>query len=80
VSTDVWLAGNTLSYVEGAGQIWIQLNWALSLADAGCRVTWVELVEDGADPDATAASVRALTQRLEPFGLADRLRLIVPDG
>jgi hypothetical protein len=76
MSTDVWLAGNTLSYLEGAGQLWIHLNWALSLVDAGCRVTWVELAES-ADIEANAPALR---QRLAAFGLADALRVIVPDG
>jgi hypothetical protein len=76
MTTDVWLAGNTLSYVEGAGQLWIHLNWALSLVDAGCRVTWVELAET-AEIERNAGALR---QRLAPFGLADALRVIVPDG
>ena len=49
MSLDVWLAANTITYVRGAGQLWIYLNWALSLVDAGCRVTWVELAETPAD-------------------------------
>ena len=75
MTTDVWLAGNTLLYLEGAGQLWIHLNWALSLADSWCRVTWVELAES---PDIEANAV-ALRQRLAPFGLDDALRVIVPD-
>jgi hypothetical protein len=75
MTTDVWLSGNTLSYLEGAGQLWIHLNWALSLVDAGCRVTWVELAETS-EIEANAA---ALQQRLAPFGLADALRILVPD-
>jgi len=75
MSTDVWLSGNTLSYLEGAGQLWIHLNWALSLVDAGCRVTWVEIAET-AEIEANGAALR---QRLEPFGLGDALRVIVPD-
>ena len=76
MTTDVWLAGNTLSYLEGAGQLWIHLNWALSLVDAGCRVTWVELAET-AEIERNAP---ALKQRLAPFGLDGALRVIVPDG
>jgi hypothetical protein len=75
MSTDVWLAGNTLSYLEGSGQLWIHLNWALSLVDAGCRVTWVELAES---PEMEANGA-ALRERLAPFGLDDALRVIVPD-
>jgi hypothetical protein len=75
MSTDVWIGGNTLSYLEGAGQLWIHLNWALSLVDAGCRVTWVELAET---PE-IEANGPALRQRLEQFGLGDALRVIVPD-
>ena len=75
MTTDVWLAGNTLSYLEGAGQLWIHLNWALSLADAGCRVTWIELAET-AEIEANAGALR---ERLASFGLDDALRVIVPD-
>jgi hypothetical protein len=75
VSVDVSLVGNTLSYVEGSGQLWLHLNWALSLIDAGCRLTWLELAE--AEVDHT--QVAALRQRLDQFGLGDRLRIIVPD-
>jgi len=72
---DVWLSGNTLSYLEGAGQLWIHLNWALSLVDAGCRVTWVELAESSE----IEANSGALRERLGQFGLGDALRVIVPD-
>src|SRR5258708_1183924 len=75
MSVDVWLAANTITYVRGAGQLWIYLNWALSLVDAGCRVTWVELAETPADE----TNWLALRERLEPFGLGDALRVIVPD-
>jgi hypothetical protein len=75
MSTDVWLAGNTLSYPEGAGQLWIHLNWVLSLVDAGCRVTWVEYAETAE----IEANGPALRERLARFGLADALRVIVPD-
>ena len=75
MSLDVWLAANTITYVRGAGQLWIYLNWALSLVDAGCRVTWVELAETPADE----SNWPALRERLEPFGLGDALRVIVPD-
>jgi hypothetical protein len=75
MSVDVWLAGNTLSYLEGAGQLWIHLNWALSLIDAGCRLTWVEYAET-AEIEANSAALRG---RLEQFGLGDALRIIVPD-
>ncbi|MCU1427287.1 MAG: hypothetical protein JWL83_1287 [Actinomycetia bacterium] len=75
MTVDVCMVGNTLSYVEGSGQLWIHLNWALSLLDAGVDLTWVEFVEDDAEPADTTARVDALTRRLEVFGLADRLRL-----
>jgi hypothetical protein len=76
MSADVWLAGNTLSYLEGSGQLWIHLNWALSLVDAGCRVTWLELAETS-EVEANGAALR---QRLARYGLGDALRVIVPDN
>jgi len=76
MTIDVWLAGNTLSYVEGGGQLWIHLNWALSLTDAGCRVTWVELDDPEADRDAIAAATAQLVDRLRAFGLADRFHVV----
>src|SRR5438552_3231588 len=66
MSLDVWLAANTITYVRGAGQLWIYLNWALSLVDAGCRVTWVELAETPADE----SNWPALRERLAPVGPA----------
>jgi hypothetical protein len=31
----------TLGYPEGAGHLWVYLNWALSLHALGCRVIWL---------------------------------------
>jgi hypothetical protein len=79
VTTKVSMMGNTLSYVEGSGQVWIQLNWMLSLIDSGCDVTWVELVEEPSSPVEVGRARAALAARLEPFGLADRLTLATMD-
>src|SRR4051795_336828 len=76
MTVDVWFAGNTLSYVEGGGQLWIHLNWALSLIDAGCRVTWVELDDPETDRDAVATATTQLADRLRVFGLADRFHVV----
>src|SRR5436190_9374972 len=76
MTIDVCLAGNTPSYVEGAGQLWIHLNWAMSLADAGCRVTWVELDDPEADRDAITSATALLVDRLSAFGLADRFHVV----
>jgi hypothetical protein len=80
VTSEVWLIGNTLSYVEGSGQVWIHLNWALSLLDAGCDVTWVELADESRSPSEIGRAFSELSARLEPFGVADRLRLATADS
>ena len=38
----VGLSANTLSYPQGGGHMWVYLNWALGLRDAGCDVVWLE--------------------------------------
>lgn len=79
MTTKVCMMGNTLSYVEGSGQVWIHLNWLLSLIDAGCEVTWVEMVDETTSPGAVGRAHAALAGRLEPFGVADRLTLASMD-
>jgi hypothetical protein len=70
----VGLSANTLSYPQGGGHMWVYLNWALGLRDAGCDVVWLEGVtrEIAADHEALVANLRA---RLAPYGFADRIAL-----
>ena len=47
--TTVWILARTLSYLEGGGNFWVYLNWALGLKECGCHVVWLETVPQ--EPD-----------------------------
>ena len=58
MSLTVCLApANTVGYPQGGGHLWVYLNWALALRAAGCRVIWLEGVDDGGN-DASVARRR----------------------
>jgi len=47
MSLTVCLApANTIGYPQGGGHLWVYLNWALALRAIGCRVIWLEGVDD----------------------------------
>jgi hypothetical protein len=77
MATKVCVAGSSIYYPE---QVWPYLNWALSLKAAGCEVVWLETVESDASDGDLQASVDALAERLEGYGLHDAVSLVSSDG
>jgi hypothetical protein len=71
----VCLCVSTLEYPEGGGFLWVYLNWALGLRALGQRVIWLEDVASRASGGKLSASVAALRDRLEPYGLGDSIAL-----
>ena len=71
----VCLSGNVAGYPEGGGHVWVYLNWALALREAGCRVVWLECLDELSAVDRQLA-VAHLHDLLAPFGLAEDLVLI----
>lgn len=70
----VCLSANTLSYPQGGGHMWVYLNWALGLRDAGCDVVWLE----GVKPDIAGQQTELVTNlraRLDRYGFANRIAL-----
>jgi hypothetical protein len=51
------------SSLRAGAYIWMFLNWALGLRDAGCSVIWLDSVRDGT-PDLEARSVAERLERL----------------
>jgi hypothetical protein len=68
----------TLGYPEGAGHLWVYLNWALSLHALGCRVIWLEDIGELAATRPRAEverDIATLSARLESHGLDGALAL-----
>jgi len=68
----------TLGYPEGAGHLWVYLNWALSLHALGCRVIWLEDIGELAATRPRAEverDIATLSARLESHGLDRALAL-----
>jgi glycosyltransferase involved in cell wall biosynthesis len=80
MSTQAWLLSHTMHYLTGGGHLWVYLNWALGLREAGCDVTWLEVVPPEKSPEEALDLARKLQDRLRPFGLADRLALCSIDA
>jgi len=80
MSTTVCLSANTLGYPEGGGHQSVYLNWALGLREVGCDVIWLEEVSAKSTEQTILSNVRMLKQRLERYGLAERLALYSRDS
>jgi hypothetical protein len=78
MSTTVCIAPLTAGYPQGAGHLWVYLNWALSLQGAGCRVIWLEDIDGLLEtrPASQAAEELAILEgRLDEAGLGGALAL-----
>lgn len=75
MSRTVCLWARTLSFPEGGGHIWAYLNWAMGLRSCGCEVIWLENFAATQPSEVILDWVRTLKQRLEPFGLSQRIAL-----
>jgi len=87
MSLTVCLApANTIGYPQGGGHLWVYLNWALALRAIGCRVIWLEGVDDDLGDTSVARRrrwrgrdvrecVATLKAHLARYGFADALAL-----
>ena len=66
----------TLYTPEAGGVLWAYLNWALGFRALGCEVIWGEELRPDHSPEEIASLVVGARERLQPFGLADRLALL----
>jgi hypothetical protein len=71
---------NTLRYPQG-GHLWVFLNWALGFRAAGVdRVLWLDVANRNDEPAVRRERIALLRSRLAPYGLADAVALVTPDG
>lgn len=80
MSITVCLAASTIYYPEGAGHMWVYLNWALGLRANGCRVIWLEGIKKTVPKEKTDAYILALKERLKPYNLHYTIALWQTDG
>lgn len=77
MSTTICLSANTLYYSEGAGHMWVFLNWGLGLKANGCRVIWLEKIKNNLSipTEEVSEKVKLLNQKLKKFGFENALAL-----
>lgn len=80
MSLTVCLLANTLRYPEGGGHLWVHLNWALGLRSCGCRVIWLEVIDQQISADRIELCVQSLKSHLAPFDLASAIALCSWNG
>lgn len=76
---------HTLYYPQGSGLFWAFLNWALGLKALGCRLIWLEQINNKLPIDQLGRLVETLRFNLERHGLGASLALYdardpVPDS
>jgi hypothetical protein len=70
MSATVCISANTIEYPEGGGHLWVYLNWALGMQEAGARVIWLERVKSRAPEEKILVNAKLLSERLVKFGLS----------
>ena len=75
MSTTACVVAKTLDYPEGGGHLWVYLNWVMGLQSCGCEVIWLENFAATHSPDVIFDRVFTLKQRLQPYGLSERIAL-----
>jgi hypothetical protein len=75
LSLTVCLAANTVRYPEEGGHLWAYLNWALGLRSVGCRVIWLEVIDERISADRSELCVNKLKEHLAQFDLAQTLAI-----
>ena len=75
MTTTVCFTAKNISYLKGGGHFWVPLNWALGLRALGCDVIWLEPIDPSTPVEEVWTLTKLLKERLEPYGLRDRVAL-----
>lgn len=77
MSLTICLACNSLYYPQGAGHMWVCLNWALGLKELGCRIIWLEKIKNNENIpiNEVIENIQILKHRLKMFGFENSLAL-----
>ena len=70
---------NSLEYPQG-GHLWVFLNWAAGFRAHGCRILWLDVTEATDTAESLQHKIAILKSRIAPYGLADSIVLVQPDG
>jgi hypothetical protein len=80
MAVNICLLTSTLDYPKGAGILWVYLNWALGFRGAGCRISWVELVNREWPLHKIEQSFHTLSDYLKTFWVCESPGLLATDG
>src|SRR2546426_3927176 len=63
------------NFPEGGGHFWVYMQYAQGLRRLGCDVYWLEQFRHGRDRGHDARAMATFFQRMERFGLGERVLL-----
>src|SRR3989442_10771733 len=66
---------DVVGFPEGGGHFWVYMQYAQGLRRLGCDVYWLEQVRRRKDPDRDAHALATFRERLERFGMGQRVLL-----
>jgi glycosyltransferase involved in cell wall biosynthesis len=65
---------------DRGGHVWVFLQYVQGLRELGCEVFWLEHLKPSGDPELDARRAGLLGERLEAYGLGDRVILYSSHG
>jgi hypothetical protein len=80
MTTIVVSSFDVANYAEGGGHFWVYMQYVQALRALGCDVWWLEQFRPGKDPARNAQILTAFRDRLERFGLWNRVLLYLIDS
>jgi hypothetical protein len=75
MATVVLSAFDVVGFPEGGGHFWVYMQYAQGLRRLGCEVYWLEQVRRVKDPACDARALATFRERMERFGLGQRVLL-----
>jgi len=80
MTTVVVSSFDVANYPEGGGHLWVYMQYVQALRGLGCDVWWLEQFRPGKDPARNAKILATFSDRLERFGLWNRVLLYSIDS
>ncbi len=71
---------DVVGFPDGGGHFWVYMQYAQGLRRLGCDVYWMEQIRRRKDPDRDARALATFLERMEQFGMRDRLLLYTLDA
>ncbi len=71
---------DVIGFPDGGGHFWVYMQYAQGLRRLGCDVYWMEQIRHRKNPEREAQALERFLERMEQFGMRERLLLYTLDA